>query len=130
LFFFKKYSGWVLVADSCNPSYLRGRDWKAGCWWLTLVILAEISGDRDWEDRSSKLVQADSSEETLSSKNCSQKRAGGVAQSVGPEFKPSTLKKTKKGWRFIQLGSYFCFVCLKYQKQPAKECSFGATFLR
>jgi hypothetical protein len=31
--------------------------------------------------------------ETLSPKYPSQKRAGGVAQGVGPEFKPSTEKK-------------------------------------
>jgi hypothetical protein len=30
--------------------------------------------------------------ETLSQKNPSQKRAGGVAQGVSPEFKPSTAK--------------------------------------
>jgi hypothetical protein len=33
---------------------------------------------------------------TLSRKNLSQKRAGGVAQSVGPEFKPQYWKKKKK----------------------------------
>jgi hypothetical protein len=30
-------------------------------------------------------------------KNPSQKRAGGVAEGVGPEFKPQYLKKKKKG---------------------------------
>jgi hypothetical protein len=35
--------------------------------------------------------------ETLARKNPSQKRAGGVAQGVGPEFKnPSTVKKKKE----------------------------------
>jgi hypothetical protein len=34
--------------------------------------------------------------ETLSQKNPSQKRAGGVAQGIGPEFKPSTKKKNQK----------------------------------
>jgi hypothetical protein len=33
--------------------------------------------------------------ETLSQKNPSQKRAGGVAQGVGPEFKPQYCKKKK-----------------------------------
>jgi hypothetical protein len=33
--------------------------------------------------------------ETLSQKNPSQKRAGGVVQGVGPEFKPQN-KQTKK----------------------------------
>jgi hypothetical protein len=34
--------------------------------------------------------------ETLSQKNPSQKRAGGVIQGVGPEFKPWYHKKKKK----------------------------------
>jgi hypothetical protein len=34
--------------------------------------------------------------ETLSRKNCLQKRAGGVAQGVDPEFKPQYCKKKKK----------------------------------
>jgi hypothetical protein len=34
--------------------------------------------------------------ETLPQKNPSQKRAGGVAYSVGPEFKPQYHKKKKK----------------------------------
>jgi hypothetical protein len=33
---------------------------------------------------------------TLSRKKPSQKRAGGVAQGVGPEFKPQNHKKKKK----------------------------------
>jgi hypothetical protein len=33
--------------------------------------------------------------ETLSQENPSQIRAGGVAQGLGPEFKPSTTKKKK-----------------------------------
>jgi hypothetical protein len=52
---------WALVAHACNPSY---------------------SGDRDEEDRALKSVWA---VETLSQKNPLQKRAGGVAQGVGPE---------------------------------------------
>jgi hypothetical protein len=34
--------------------------------------------------------------EILSRKNPSQKRAGGVAQGVGPKFKPQNRKKKKK----------------------------------
>jgi hypothetical protein len=34
--------------------------------------------------------------ETLSRKNPSQKRAGGVAQCLAPEFKPQYCKKKKK----------------------------------
>jgi hypothetical protein len=62
------------VAYACNPSY---------------------SGGRDQEDHGSKpawqIVY-----KTLSRKYPSQKRAGGVAQSVGPEFKTQYHKKKKK----------------------------------
>jgi hypothetical protein len=54
------------VAHTCNPSY---------------------SGDRDQEDRGLKPAPANSSGD-LSWKKPSQKRDGGVAQGVGPEFKP------------------------------------------
>jgi hypothetical protein len=67
------------VAHAYNPSY---------------------SGRRDQEDRSSKLAQANSA--TLSRKNPSQKSAGGVAQEVGPEFKPQYRKKEKNS----DIGDY------------------------
>jgi hypothetical protein len=54
------------VAHVCNPSY---------------------SGGRDQEDLGLKPAQQ-IIQETLSQKNPSQKRAGRVAQGVGPEFKP------------------------------------------
>jgi hypothetical protein len=38
--------------------------------------------------------------ETLSQKNPSQKRVGGVAQDVGPEFKPQ-YQKIKKGFENV-----------------------------
>jgi hypothetical protein len=63
----------VLVAQSCNPSY---------------------SGGRDQEDCGSKPAWANSSRDCIL-KNPSQKRAGGVAQGEGPEFKPSTAKEKK-----------------------------------
>jgi hypothetical protein len=44
------------------------------------------SGGRDQEDQGL---------ETLSRKNPSQKRAGGVAQDIGPEFKPQYHKNLK-----------------------------------
>jgi hypothetical protein len=44
--------------------------------------------------------------ETLSQKKLSIKRAGGVAQGVGPEFKPQS-KKNKKSSK--QIYSYKCF---------------------
>jgi hypothetical protein len=53
------------VAHACNPSY---------------------SGGRDQEDCGLKPVQANSSQDPVSKKP-SQKRAGGVAQGEGPEFK-------------------------------------------
>jgi hypothetical protein len=46
-----------------------------------------FSGGRDQEDCGSKPAWANSSQDPIS-KNPSQKRAGGVAQGVGPEFKP------------------------------------------
>jgi hypothetical protein len=52
-------------------------------------------GGRDQEDCSSKSAWANSSQDPIS-KNPSQKRAGGVAQSLGPEFKPQYCKKRKK----------------------------------
>jgi hypothetical protein len=62
------------VAHACNPSYSGGRD-KKDCgskpaWQIVLV--------------------------TLSQKNPSQKRTGGVAQCVGFEFNPQNHKKEKK----------------------------------
>jgi hypothetical protein len=64
----------VLVAHACNPSY---------------------SGGRDQEDPGSKPAWAIVGK-TLSRKIPSQKMAGGVAQGVGPEFKPQNHKKGKK----------------------------------
>jgi hypothetical protein len=62
------------VAHACNASY---------------------SGGRGQEDHSSKPVWAKFERPCLE-KNPSQKRAGGVAQGVGPEFKPQYQKKKKK----------------------------------
>jgi hypothetical protein len=62
-----KWVNQVLLAQACNPSYL---------------------GGRDQEDRGLKPALANSSQNPILKKNPSQKRAGGVAQGVGPEFKP------------------------------------------
>jgi hypothetical protein len=70
----------ALEAHTCNPSYL---------------------GGRDQEDRRSQPVQI--VHETLSQKNPSQKRAGGVAQSVGHEFKPQYRKKKKNKTKCRQI---------------------------
>jgi hypothetical protein len=62
------------MAQACNPSY---------------------SGDQDQEDNGSKPARQMVSK-TLSQKKPLQKRAGGVAKGVGPEFKPQYCKKKKK----------------------------------
>jgi hypothetical protein len=54
------------------------------------------SGELQFNDRPRQIVH-----ETLSPKNPSQKRAGGVAQGVGPEFKPQYHKKKKR--KYIEL---------------------------
>jgi hypothetical protein len=54
------------VAHACNPSYLGGRDQE------------DHSSKPDWH-----IIH-----ETLSQKTHHRKRAGGMAQGVGPEFKP------------------------------------------
>jgi hypothetical protein len=59
------------VAHACNPSY---------------------SGGRDQEDPSSKSAQANIVQDPILQNNLSQKRAGGVAQVVGPEFKRQYCK--------------------------------------
>jgi hypothetical protein len=64
------------VAHAGNPSY---------------------SGGRDQEDPGSRPSQTNRSARLyLKKQNPSQKRAGGVAQGVGPEFKPQYQKKKKK----------------------------------
>jgi hypothetical protein len=59
--------------------------------WVTLVSLAtqeaEIRRTEVWS-QPGRIIR-----ETLSQKYPSQKRAGGVAQGVGPEFKPQFHKK-------------------------------------
>jgi hypothetical protein len=59
---------------------------RTRCWWFTFVILAtqEAKIRRITVRSQSRQI----AREFLSLKNLSQKRAGGVAQGVGPEFKP------------------------------------------
>jgi hypothetical protein len=54
------------------------------------------SGDRDQEDCSLKPDGANSLQDPILKKNHHKKRAGGVAQGIGPEFKICTTK-TKRG---------------------------------
>jgi hypothetical protein len=58
---------WAPVDHACNPSN---------------------SGGRDQEDHSSKPAQANSSTRSYLKKSHHKKRVGGLAQGVGPEFKP------------------------------------------
>jgi hypothetical protein len=67
--------------------------------WLIPVILATQ------EDRGSK--PANSSMKTYLEKDPSQKSAGGVAQGVGPEFKPQYCRKKKKRRKERLLNAYF-----------------------
>jgi hypothetical protein len=61
------------MAHACNRSYSGGRD----------------------QDFSLMSAQANSSQDPISKKP-STKRAGGVAQGIGPEFKPWYCKKKSK----------------------------------
>jgi hypothetical protein len=62
----------------------------ARCQWLTSVILApqeaEIRRILVWNQAGQRVFR------TLSQKNPSQKRSGGVAQGISYKFKPSTKK--------------------------------------
>jgi hypothetical protein len=62
------------VSHACNPSY---------------------SGGRDQEGCGSKSAQANSSQDPILKKT-NTKRAGGVVQGEGPEFKPRYRKKKKE----------------------------------
>jgi hypothetical protein len=62
----------VLVAHTCNPNY---------------------SGGKDQEDCGLKPAWANSSQDPLLKKALHKKKAGGVAQGEGPEFKSHTAKK-------------------------------------
>jgi hypothetical protein len=66
----KPKPGSMLVAHTCNPSYSGGSRFEA-------------SGANSSLDPISKIANT-------------KKRAGGVAQGVGPEFKPQYHKKKKK----------------------------------
>jgi hypothetical protein len=72
----------------------------AGCWWLTPVILAPQEAEIRRTVVGSQPRQIVC--KTLSQKNSSYQRAGGVAQGVGPGFKPQTAGGKKKRTRFLQ----------------------------
>jgi hypothetical protein len=54
------------------------------------------SGGRDQEDLDSKPAQANSSQYLISKNLITKKKAGGVVQGIGPEFKPQYRKKQNK----------------------------------
>jgi hypothetical protein len=65
--------------------------WRAGCWWLTPVILVTQKAEfRRFEASPGKKCVRPYLEKYLH-----KKRAGGVAQGVGTEFKPWYHKKKK-----------------------------------
>jgi hypothetical protein len=61
-----------------------------------LVILATQEAEIGRMDHGSKPAQANSLWDSILKKNPSQKRAGEVAQGIGPEFKPQYWQKKKK----------------------------------
>jgi hypothetical protein len=65
------------------PGYKKINE-QAGCWWLTPIILAT-------QEAEIRRIAVQS----LAEKNPLQIKAGGVAQGVGPEFKPQCCKKKK-----------------------------------
>jgi hypothetical protein len=60
-----------------------------------MPVYPSYSGGRDQEDRGSKPAQAANGSQDPISKIPTTKRAGGVAQGVGPEFKSWYWKKKK-----------------------------------
>jgi hypothetical protein len=77
-------------------SFLRNIPARARCWWLTPIILLTQEAEIRRIAIQSQLGKQFN--EILSQKKKkSQKRAGGVAQGVGPDFKPQYWgKKTKE----------------------------------
>jgi hypothetical protein len=91
---------WAQVAKPCNPSY---------------------SGGRDQEDRSSKPAWANSSKRPYLKNTHHKKRAGGVAQSVGPEFKPQ-YHKTQTNKQKTTIRSDFKHVRMATKKTKDNKC--------
>jgi hypothetical protein len=87
----------------------------AGCQWLTPAILATQE-----DHQPGQIVP-----ETLSQKYPSQKRAGLVAQGVGPESKSQYHKKKKKqtlNWKILGMSSK---VAMGHMEGPCNPISVG-----
>jgi hypothetical protein len=70
--------------------------------------------------------------ETLSRKKPTQERDSGVAQGVGPEFKPQNCKKKKRlSGKCVQLSLFCCGVCNRRKVQVGMSlCSPIAHYSR
>jgi hypothetical protein len=98
--------------DICKNSYSQ-------VLWLTPVIPATQEAEITRTTVQSQ-SGANSSQDTISEKNPSQKRAGGVAQGLVPEFKAQYRKKKKKFLQELNLSPpSFSFVPL-----PKKRWQF------
>jgi hypothetical protein len=99
----KTMPSWAPVAHAYNSSY---------------------SGGKNQEDHGLEPAWANSSSDLIL-KNPSQKRADGVAQSVGPEFKPQYWKR-KKSCNFL----HYCFenVVLFFSLKAGSYCVAQAGF--
>jgi hypothetical protein len=60
------------------------------------ICTPDYSGGRDQEHHHSKPAQANRPRDPISKTTHHKKRAGGVAQDVGSEFKPQYCKKRKR----------------------------------
>jgi hypothetical protein len=88
----------VPVAYNSNPSYL---------------------GGRNQEDCGSKAARANSSRDSILKKSITKKRAGGVAQVIGPEFKLQYREKKKK------VGKCYCctlVLCPSFYMVKVRGC--------
>jgi hypothetical protein len=77
----KNIGGQALVTHACNPSY---------------------SGGGDQVDHGLKPAWENSSQDRISKTPITKKKAGGMAQDVGSEFKPQCHKKKKERKKEIQ----------------------------
>jgi hypothetical protein len=85
------------VSNNCFPQILsKLGNWEVNNLIMKLGMSGSLSGDGEQEDWGSKPPQANSLRDPILKTNKQtnhKKRAGGVAQGVGPEFKPQYRKK-------------------------------------